>query len=81
MTGPTRVDLVLLVAAGTALAVAAVASARWGAIGLGLLFLAGALLRQRGVPSLLLTQRRRRTDLAVLGAFGVTLIALALVLP
>lgn len=77
----TRIDMALLVGALTALLVASVISVRWGAVGLGTLFLVGLVLRSRGSASLVLTQRRQRTDLLVLGAIGVTLIALALVLP
>ena len=77
----TGADVALLVMAACALLLAALISARWGAIALGSLFLVGALLRRRGSASLILTQRRERTDLLVLGAFGVSLIALALVLP
>jgi hypothetical protein len=77
----TGADLALLAGVLAALVTTAFISARGGAIALGGVFLVGLLLRARGIASLLLTQRRQRTDLLVLGAFGVTLIALALVLP
>jgi hypothetical protein len=75
------IDRLVILAAVVALAVAGFFSARWGAVLLGLLFLAGGVARRRGLPSLLLTQRRQRTDVLVLSAFGVALLALAAVLP
>jgi hypothetical protein len=75
------IDRLVVSAALVALVVAGFLSARWGAIALGLIFLAGAVVRRRGLPSLLLTQRRQRTDVLVLSAFGVALVALAAVLP
>jgi hypothetical protein len=79
--GRLTIDRIFVGAALAALAVAGFLSARWGAIGLGLVFFAGALVRRRGLPSLLLTQRRQRTDVFVLSAFAVALVVLAAVLP
>lgn len=74
-------DRLLVSAALAALLVTGLLSARWGAIALGLTFALGALARHRGIESLLLTQRRQRTDVLVWGSFAVALIALAAVLP
>jgi hypothetical protein len=75
------IDRALLTAAVAGVGIAAFGFIRPGVYLLAATFLAGALIRWRGIPSRLLANRRRHVDVIVLTLFAVALTTLAAVLP